>query len=64
MKLWVASLTVAGLLGGPCIMRAEEKPTECKGTLTLDGKTYKLESALAYETTKFGKNETVIYLSE
>ena len=68
MKLLFAALVSAGLLTLASAARADDKKdspkSEVKGTLTLDGKTYKLESALAYETTKFDKKRTVIYLSE
>jgi len=48
--------------------RADEKKPESKanvkGKLTIDGKTYELKNGLAYETTKFDKKRTVVYLSE
>jgi len=64
----IAALCIASLLTLAAAGRADEKKdrpkAEAKGTLTLDGKTYKLETALAYETTKFDRKRTVIYLSE
>jgi len=48
--------------------RADEKKPEPKpavmGKLTLDGKAYDLKNALTYETTRFDKKRTVVYLSE
>lgn len=64
MKLLFAALCVAGLLSAPSAARADEKKGEAKGTFTLDGKTYKLTSALAYATKKFDMTHTVVYLSE
>src|SRR5262245_3231697 len=64
MKLLIATISAAALAGLLTHTRADEKTSQTKGTLTMDGKTYKLESALAYEMTKFDKKRTVVYLSE
>lgn len=68
MRLLCAGLLSAALIGLVATGRADDKKPEpkpeAKGTLTLNGKTYKLEHALAYETTKFDVKFTTIYLSE
>ena len=67
MKFLVAAVFgIASMAVGAA--RADEKKPEpklaVKGKLTLDGKAYDLKNALAYETTKFNKKRTVVYLSE
>ena len=63
MKLFLTLVTAAflGLVGDG---RAGEPKSKAKGTLTLDGTTYRLANALAYEQTVFNKKETVVLLSE
>ena len=67
MKLLIAVLIGIGSMWVGGARADEKKPgakTEVQGKLTIDGKTYDLKNALAYETTKFDKKRTVIYLSE
>ncbi len=64
MKL-LCTVSLLFLVGAAKADEKKDTPkTEAKGTLTLGDKTYKLESALAYETTKFGMKRTMIYLTE
>jgi hypothetical protein len=68
MKPLLIALCLSGLFTVTDAIRADEKKDspkgEVTGTLILDGKSYKLQSALAYEITKFDVKFTVIYLSE
>jgi hypothetical protein len=68
MKSLICTFAAAGLLALAGIARADDKKAEpkaeAKGTLTLNGKTYTLACALAYETKRFDRKRTVIYLSE
>ena len=68
MRLLFAAICTAVLLSlaGPSEAggKKDESKTEAKGSLTLNGTTYKLASALAYEQTVFRKKETVVILSE
>jgi hypothetical protein len=64
MRLFSITLIIGGLLGLVGVSQAGEPKSKVKGTLTLDGTTYRLTSALAYEQTVFGKKETVVLLSE
>jgi len=69
MKMrWLIAVVIGIASTGPGGARADEKKPdpkpEAKGKLMLDGKAYELKNALAYETTKFDKKRTVVYLSE
>ena len=60
----VISIASMGVGGAKADEKKPEPKPEAKGKLTLDGKAYELKNALAYETTKFDKKRTVVYLSE
>lgn len=64
MKLVLAMVLALGccMLADP--VRADDKKAEAKGTLTMGDKTYKMESAVAYECTRGNKKRTTILLSE
>lgn len=64
MKFSTITFISIGLLGLAGVANSGEPKAKVKGTLTLDGTTYRLTSAIAYEQTVFKKKETVILLSE
>jgi hypothetical protein len=68
VKQLLAAMFAAGFFALVPAIRADEKndspKAEVKGTLMLEGMTYKLENGLAYETTKFDRKRTVVYLSD
>jgi hypothetical protein len=67
MKLLIAvvfGVASMGLSGAKDDDKKPELKMDAKGKLMLDGKAYDLKNALAYESTKFDKKRTVIYLSE
>jgi hypothetical protein len=68
MKLLSLVLVTAGMLGpvaaGRGYEQTEAPKAKNKGTLTLEGKTYQLTSALAYQQTVFKKQEITVILSE
>src|SRR5438105_287137 len=67
MRLSIALLT-AGLLAlfanGKATAQNAESKTEAKGTLTLGNAAYKFSRALAYETVRNRKKQTVVIVSE
>lgn len=67
MKSMIAVLFGMASIWAGGVWADEKNPAakaDAKCKLTIDGKTYDLKSALAYESTKFDKKRTVIYLSE
>jgi hypothetical protein len=64
MKLLFTALASAGLLAFAGAAGAQEKKAAAKGTFTMDGKTYKVVSALAYSTTVGEQKQTVVILAD
>jgi hypothetical protein len=68
MKRPYIALVFAGMMAAAVPARADEKnglpKADVKGTLVLEGTTYKMANGLAYETTRFDRKQTVVYLSE
>jgi hypothetical protein len=63
MKLLLAA-SAAALLAIVNVAAPGEKKSDAKGTLTIEGKTYTLVNALAYEQIVFKKQEIALILSE
>ena len=64
MRSLLSALCVVGLFAIADLGRAEDKKVDVSGTLTIADKTYKIESALVYETTRSDRKRTVVYLTE